>query len=90
MNGKSVSWILDKLDSGSDLFHKFTGVIKSLSHGMTQIPSGNPATLAVPFMKRILASQGITKISGGVTDMATKLVNAAETSKFTHIRMYNV
>ena len=81
VNGKSVNWILDKLDKGSDVYSKFTGVIESLSNGMTEIPSGNPATLAVPFMKRLLKLQGVDKISGGVADMATKLASAAETSK---------
>lgn len=80
VNNKSVSWILDKLDGDSDIFKKFTGVVKMLSNGMTEMPSGNPATIAVPVVKRMLKSQGLKKITGGASEMAAKLLTSAESS----------
>ena len=81
INGKTVSWILDKLDGDSDIFKKFTSVAKSLNEGMTKIPTGNPATLALPLVKRLLASQGLKDVTGGLSEMASKLVTASESSK---------
>ena len=83
MNNKTVSWILDKLDDDSDIFKKFTGVMKTLSNGMTEMPSGNPATIAVPLVKRMLRSQGLKKLTGGASEMAAKLLLSAESSMFT-------
>ena len=83
INGKTVNWILDKLDGNSDIFKKFTGVVTTLKEGMTEIPTGNPATLALPLMKRLLKSQGLKDLTGGVSEMASQLVAAPESSKMT-------
>ena len=57
--------------------------MKTLSNGMTEMPSGNPATIAVPLVKRMLRSQGLKKLTGGASEMAAKLLLSAESSMFT-------
>ena len=81
INDKSVIWILDQLDVNTDIFKKFTGVVTSLKDGMTEIPTGNPATFGIPLMKRLLASQGFKSLTGGVSEMASQLISAPESSK---------
>ena len=81
INDKTVSWVLDKLDGNSNIFKKFTGVINTLKDGMTEIPTGNPASLNLPLMKRLLAVQRITDTTGGVSEMVSQLVAAPELSK---------
>ena len=48
---------------------------------MTEIPTGNPGTINLPLMKRLLASQGLKDLTGGVSEMASQLISAPESSK---------
>ena len=87
VNGKNVLWVLDKLDDGSELSKKFNAIFMSLKRGMTEIPSGNPTTLPLPFIRRLLSPQGDGSVTGGIADVATQLTVAVENSKLhVHIK----